>query len=230
MIVIKSQGIELEGGIDKVYLDAIRFRFDNNKLKINNDGSVYVPFKYFNNIEICYWSESLEELLNFVKFIFTKTDFAQNSTCGNHMHFKFNNTENAVALFSFKKFFKLFIKAYKERFKDNEKYMKRLKNSFCKAVYKESKIIRQLKSYEKNSSRYCAINLNAFNIHKTLEIRILPYFESYEEAKESITWLVKTVNEILNKNNCTIISENLNVAKVEDIDETVEIEKIKKIF
>jgi hypothetical protein len=67
------------------------------------------------------------------------------------------------------------------------KYLGRLQNRYCLAKYNTKIVISQIRSYDKNSSRYRAINLNSYNLNKTIEIRILPYFSSFDEAKKSIS-------------------------------------------
>ncbi|MEM5815512.1 MAG: hypothetical protein QXL14_00480 [Candidatus Aenigmatarchaeota archaeon] len=217
LIKVASIGIELEGGINRDDLEKIKEKYNaTERLAIGRDGSVYVSGKDIKDAEIKFWSESVQELLNFVKFVFNN-NFKQNSSCGNHMHFKFNDTYTAVALFSFKKFYKMFIREYIKKFNNNEKYLNRLKNNYCKASYKENIIIQQLINKQKCSARYTAINLNSYNVHQTMEIRILPHFDSYTEAKDSILFVVNTVQKILNslyeKNNILIVSKNIKINK-----------------
>lgn len=219
MLKIASVGIELEGGINYEDLEKIKEKYDTERLTIGRDSSVYVCDKYLKDVELKFYSESIQELLNFVKFVFNNADFKQNNSCGNHLHFKFNDTYTAVALFSFKKFYKMFIKEYVKKFNNNEKYLSRLKNNYCKATYREEIIIRQLINKQKCSARYTAINLNSYNVHRTLEIRILPHFSDYKEAEDSILFVVNTVQKILNslheKNNTLIVSKNIKINKHE---------------
>jgi len=133
------------------------------------------------------------------------------------VHFKFVNNEKAISIFSYKSTWTKFIKEYKKfayTFNDKnliDKYLLRLKNKYCLAKYETNVIISQLSTFQKNESRYRAINLNSYNIHQTLEIRILPYFQSFEEAKKAILWLIKTIDKIYNTQKSILFREEINI-------------------
>ena len=163
-------------------------------------------------------------MLKFVKLCFAK-GFTQNDTCGNHVHIKVN--DKIMGLFSYFKFFKTFEKEY-VKFAlsrlDSDKYLERLSNSYCRSFYSELTIKRQLTEYKKSSARYTMINLNSYNLHGTIEFRVLPHFDSYREAKESILWLYNTVKKILKKKNWL-----LNETKIRIIKHRIKSAKIKVI-
>jgi hypothetical protein len=218
---IKSIGIELEGGINREDLENLEEYCEKNNLLdyvvFGDDGSVVVKSKEIRNIEISFWHYDLDTFLKFVEYVFNKCNFEQNATCGNHMHFKFINNEKALSILSYATIWKKFISEYKKFAKslgDNllvEKYLSRLKNKYCLAKYDVNVVIEQLELHEKASCRYRAINLNSYNIHKTIEIRILPHFSNYEEAERSILWLIKTVDKIYSTANCTLSTKSIKL-------------------
>jgi hypothetical protein len=218
---IKSVGIELEGGINKEDLQNLKEHCEKNDLldyvAFGEDGSVVVRSKEIKNIEIKFWHYDLDTFLKFIEYVFNKCKFEQNSTCGNHMHFKFVDNQKALSILSYSRIWRKFINEYIEFAKswnDNslvEKYLSRLKNKYCLAKYDVNVVIEQLELHEKASCRYRAINLNSYNIHKTVEIRILPYFDNYEEAKKSILWLIETIDKIYSTANCTLSTKTIKL-------------------
>jgi hypothetical protein len=204
---IKSVGIELEGGINSDDLKKLKNFVKENNLSdyfgYGYDYSVNVSDKDYYNIEIRFWHYDLNIFFKFIEYVFNECRFKQNETCGNHIHLKFVDNEKALSVFSYKKAWEMFLDEYKKyaySFTDEKmnKYLKRLQNKYCLAKYNTKIVIKQLQSYEKNESRYRAINLNSYNLNKTIEIRILPYFNSFDEAKKSIEWLIKTIDKIYN--------------------------------
>jgi len=201
---IKSIGIELEGGLDEVEYqlleDYVREKELEEYYSVTSDGSVYVGEKDIDNIEIRFWHHNLKTFFSFIKKVY-ELGFEQNSTCGNHVHFRFTDTERAKSIFGYSPIWRLFVKEYVEYAnelgeKKWSKYMARLESRWCKPRYSKRAVIRQLSTPLRSRSRYKAINLNSFNLHGTLEIRILPYFEDYKEAKKSITWLIGVIDKL----------------------------------
>jgi len=203
---IKSIGIELEGGINSDDLRKLKNFVKENNLTdyfgYGYDYSVNVENKDYYNIEIRFWNSDLNVFFKFIEFIFDECKFKQNESCGNHIHLKFVDNEKALSVFSYRRAWKMFLDEYKKyayTFADEKtinKYLGRLNNRYCLAKYNTKIVISQLRSFEKNESRYRAINLNSYNINKTIEIRILPYFSNFDEAKKSIEWLIKTIDGI----------------------------------
>jgi hypothetical protein len=217
---IKSVGIELEGGIDREDLEILKKYCEKNNLldyvDYGEDGSVVVRSKEIKNIEIKFWHFNIDTFLKFIEYVFTKCGFEQNNTCGNHMHFKFINDNKAISIFSFRKIWKTFKQEYIKfvnSLEENlrEKYLKRLENKYCKFEYITDIVIKQLNSYDKNYSRYYAINLSSYNLHKTLEIRLLPHFDSYEEARTAILWLIETIDKIYSTTKCTLTTKTIKL-------------------
>jgi hypothetical protein len=205
---IKSIGIELEGGINSEDLKKLKNFVKENNLSdyfgYGYDYSVNVDGKDYYNIEIRFWNSDLNVFFKFIEFVFNECRFKQNDSCGNHIHIKFVDNEKALSIFSYRKSWKMFLDEYKKyaySFTDEKtmnKYLGRLENRYCLAKYNTKIVISQLRHYEKDSSRYRAINLNSYNLNKTIEIRILPYFSNSDEAKKSIIWLIKTIDKIYN--------------------------------
>jgi hypothetical protein len=216
---ITSIGIELEGGINKLDLEKLKYYIEKNELTKNfsfgSDGSVCVKNKYYPDAEIKFWHNDLNVFLNFLKYVFCECNFEQNNTCGNHVHFKFFDNRRAISIFSFRKTWKKFILEYKKFARSlndknlTDKYLARLKNKYCLAKYETNVVIAQLTTFDKDKNRYRAINLNSYNIHNTLEIRILPHFNSYEEAEKAILWLIETVDKIYSMQKSVLFSKKI---------------------
>jgi len=238
---IKSIGIELEGGINSNDLGKLKNFVKENSLNdyfgYGYDYSVNVSDKDYYNIEIRFWHYDLNIFFKFIEYVFNECKFKQNNTCGNHIHLKFLDDEKALSIFSYRKAWKMFLDEYKNfaySFTDEKtinKYLSRLNNRYCLARYSSKVVISQLRHYEKDSSRYRAINLNSYNINKTIEIRILPYFNNFDEAKKSIEWLIKTIDNIYNirksvMNKTTI---DLNFDNNRNFDYTIKKENIKDL-
>jgi hypothetical protein len=201
--MIKSLGIELEGGIDSPQMRIVSRWIRKNDLEDyfikKSDGSVTVSGMDIDNVELCFWHEDVDMVKAFLKVCYDN-GFTANSTCGFHVHLKAQNTREMVELFSFKKIQDMFLEEYKKHIAEmppeqKSKYQRRLTNSYCKAAYSESNVISALKNG--GSDRYRAINLNAFRNHRTMEIRLLPFQKDYSEAADSIDWLTTTINSIL---------------------------------
>ena len=237
---VKSIGIELEGGINSDDFKKLKNFVKENNLNeyfsYGYDYSVNVDGKDYYNIEIRFWHSDLNVFFKFIEFVFNECGFKQNSTCGNHIHLKFVDNEKALSVFSYRKSWKMFLDEYKKfayTFNDEKtinKYLSRLNNRYCLARYSSKVVISQLRHYEKDSSRYRAINLNSYNINKTIEIRILPYFNNFDEAKKSISWLIETIDKIYNirKSLMKKFSIDLNVEN-SNFDYTIKKENIKDL-
>lgn len=202
---IKSIGIELECGINrKNYSQLFRdVLLRENHLAVERDASVmvsgYHKSGYISNCEIKIWNTDIDCLLLAVKKLFVRYKIRQNSTCGNHIHVRFNsikwknliNDNNLSA----------FIEEYKIRF-NKEKYLNRLRNNFCLADNLERHIRNQY--FNDCGSRYIAINLKNILYQETdnlqtIEFRIFPYAENWKEIKENIIFLLIWINKHINK-------------------------------
>jgi Putative amidoligase enzyme. len=216
---IKSVGIELEGGINgdeyKTIKQALIKMQVIERFSFGEDGSVYVSGKDYKSIELKYYDDDLGRFLKVIKLVFN-SGFKQNNTCGNHLHFVFSDNEKALSIFSFSSVWKLFREEYKKLADEmmrlfgnkysniKQKYLDRLENKYCKGKYNINAVIQQITCKSKDWYRYRMINLNSYNIHGTIEFRILPYFYDSEEAKTAITWLIKTVDKIYSKSKAVL--------------------------
>ncbi|MEM2175619.1 MAG: hypothetical protein QXI58_08390 [Candidatus Micrarchaeia archaeon] len=197
---IESLGVECEGGIDYKDLDKLEKYIETNDLtdfySVTNDGSVLVYDKDIRDIEIRFYHYDLDIILDFLRYLFSECNFKTNSSCGFHVHVRFVNMEKAISLFSYEKVWEIFLNEYKKKFKDF-KYIRRLANRYCGAIYSEGDIVGQLDGLD--GYRYRAINLKAVYDHDTIEFRILPGMDSFTEAKNAILWLIDVIDSIINK-------------------------------
>ncbi len=160
---------------------------------------MFVRYKDIEDAEIKFWNEDLNTIFKVVNYLFNNCKFKQNETCGNHIHIRFENNDY-YKLFTFKKVYKYFIKCYTEKWNNYDKYILRLNNKYCKAIWKLEYINNQLKTHTtKSSKRYTAINFNSINLYNTLEFRIAPYFNNFEEFKEYVLWFIETIDKIIDK-------------------------------
>jgi len=233
---IKSIGLELEGGINKDDLLSFMKYINSSNLKKffsqGVDGSVCVDGKDFSAIELKFYHYKFETIKNVLKFLFENCNFVQNETCGNHVHFLFKDMNKAVSIFSLRsvqhEFFGEYVKFCDKMEKKlhTQKYFRRIENDYCRAIYRKKFVLLQLRSPSK-CARYTAINLNAFNVHGTIEVRILPYFSGYKEALESLQWLIKTIDGLYSTKKTYKVTESFEIKDWVLRDEfTIEIDKI----
>lgn len=209
MTQIKSVGVELECGINEdgendLY-EWVKEHGNPDNFELGGDGSVCVDDFDNCSCEIKYYSRDIEHMYKFLDVAFKYVK--QNSTCGNHIHVRFAKPREALALFGYREAFNMFKNRYVKAFGESGKYHARLRNRYCNGVsYNEDLAYDQIASDYRRESRYRMINLNSFNIHGTIEFRILPYFSGAEEAKEAIGKLLVIIDEVyaklLNSKNC----------------------------
>lgn len=210
--MIKNVGVELEGGIYEKALDLFVEKTKRNnfysRVSIGYDGSVNVyPSAYvhhwgdwYNNVEIRFWSDDIDELLFYVDSLFG-LGFVQNATCGNHHHFKFTSPL-ALSIMASSTFYNAFVREYKKfAMKKGEKYMKRIRNTYCKVPTNE----RELCLSVLGNDRYFALNFHSVFKHSTFEVRILPYADSYKEFEEMHIWLCRTLDRLIRKYKDTLL-------------------------
>jgi len=218
---ITSLGVELEGGISKSGLQKIKEYINNNNLNefysSSTDGSVEVSGCDISNAELRFWHTNISQVLKFVKKCFS-AGFTQNETCGNHIHIRV--PENILPLLELPSFYFSFIKEYKIKYANNEKFLGRLSNRYCSASYMGSRIINQLRRYS-SGNRYASINfLSLFEPQATIEFRIFPYCSSIEEYKEMVDWFIATVNKLIKKEfNKRLVAKQINVKTIPLTDE-----------
>lgn len=224
---LESIGVEVECGIGTQKLATLTRKYSTTgRFQPGTDGSVNVPspsgrpfdIGWIKNEEMRYWTVSKADLENFFKDVFTNNHTSDaltntstlgaltNSSCGMHVHLRMN--PNLMWQWSYGVTVRKFVSSYRTKFANNPKYMNRLRNHYSKANYNIRDAISQVTTSYKNSSRYHAVNLNAYTIapsRGTMEIRILPGANSATEAIEMINWIVKTVDDINIHPNKTLI-------------------------
>lgn len=204
---LESIGVEVECGISTQKLATLTRKYSpTGRFEPGRDMSVRVfsphssSVNWISDEEMRYWTVSQTDLENFFKEVFANNSTLgaiTNSSCGMHVHLRMN--PNLMWQWSYSVTVRKFISSYRKRFANNSKYMSRLRNHYSKANYNIKDAIDQITNNYKNSSRYHAVNLNAYTIapsRGTMEIRILPGANSATEAMEMINWLIKTVDDI----------------------------------
>jgi len=138
--------------------------------------------------------EELEKLIKFIELLW-RHGFAQNETCGNHMHLKFSNTFY-ISVFTVYDAVRDYLIAYHEKFKGRRKYMRRLMSRYSKNIESEEDIAINL-----TDDRYYAINLLSYFKHRsrTLEIRIMPYANDEHEYIDMLIFNIETIDRIVEK-------------------------------
>ena len=216
MRYIKYIGLELEGGMCEkglIHLSNI-MRGSGDRYYEGYDGSVHVPrpphceqhcelsnecdrffrYSWYNDVELKFMSDSLDEIREFVETVWS-LGFKQNETCGNHMHFSFNNNNlYMISLLSSWDFVKYYINKYINTYKSKEKYMRRLENNYCRAIKSHDDLIKNI-----TEDRYYMINFRAVYKHSTIEIRIMPYADNAEEYIEMLLFNVNTIESYLDR-------------------------------
>lgn len=205
---IHSLGVELEGGIsgDGYHKCEQHFKVDliDDKFQMGTDGTANSKkTQEMGNQEWRYWdfnNNNFQELFDMINYCYEQ-GWDAGPNCGFHMHIKFNGGSEAMkkylTLFSYPSFQKKFISRYVKDFGKNEKYMKRLNATYCVAEWSP----RLLDLQEKNigDSRRTAINLSAWARHRTIEIRLFPAQDSAEEAINSVKWVIRNIDEVIDE-------------------------------
>jgi hypothetical protein len=210
--VIESVGVEIECGIRKRAIRKLQAKYSSN-FEVTTDGSVEVyndklGRKWVHNAELKYWNTDIRKVLEFARDVF-KLGAKQNSTCGNHIHIRLSDQNIALILWDYS-FIQEFLQEYIKEFKDNRKYMDRLNNRYCRAYTNSKEVERNIKS---QFNRYYAINFfSVFERQNTVEIRLMPFAESFKEYKKQLLWTIRTIRKLLRKRRffkITIFDESL---------------------
>ena len=209
---LKSVGVEIEGLIGNIdpLTEALRDMLPSEepgsvyemegqygRLGIHEDGSI----RRFGElsvepIEITYWSTEPTEVWAFVDWLWRECEFHTNESCGTHVHVKPNGDPYVLAT---PYYIHSFLKAYRQRFSGNQRYLDRLKCQWCEPRYPR----RYWSSFWRNGSvdRYQAVN--PMSLEKvgegTIEHRILPHMENPAEFQDSVGWLADTSGAIIAK-------------------------------
>jgi len=209
---ISSLGIELECGFLRNYKSYILENVkDSRNVVFAYDGSVYVPKpieignyeevgEFQTGAEIKYYSNSKKDLNDFVQAVYEHGKAKTNDSCGFHLHVIFKDMDKWVKLLSNKNIQRAFYREFRKEFKGNTKYLRRLRNRYCKKRFDENSVIRSLNNYynwDNNSvGRYYGINLSALRKHGTIEFRLLPHQETFQEANRTLDWFVSTIKKL----------------------------------
>lgn len=202
MTKIVSIGVELECGINEGFKADFFTKFGNVlHAQEKCDGSVDVCDYDVGDCEITMWvaRTDISKLFEGIAFLYNAygESFETNESCGMHIHFKLDDMRYAVSALSYNDFQTKFFEDYKKKFNNSTKYLKRLSNDYCRAIYNIQDVFLQLNSSEKGSYRYKAVNLNSFPIHGTVEFRILPYMETLTEFRNAVQWMIEEVESLL---------------------------------
>jgi hypothetical protein len=220
---IKSVGVELEGGYCRDCIEPLLDQYrDRLHIDEDEDGSVEVGevtcSRHVRTIhdgvnedyddrdcieedgEIRAWVEveHLPLLFRFVEKLFRSGKFIQNDSCGNHIHLKFRR-DGAWKVFGQEITWDEFKRQYEYAFRTS-KYRARLNEHYCDGDWEEW--MPDLTDLDTNRSsdwdyRYKMINLRSMPVNGTIEVRVLPYFESATEAIRSYETMLNIVDNIV---------------------------------
>lgn len=216
---VKTLGVELEGGMlsssySKISRIFKKWNLDNN-VSSSYDGSIRRTSDWGTTLvsnELKFWAENLIDIKHFLDWAYKVGNVKTNSSCGFHLHVMF--VDHPYTLFSFarKEVVKQFHDAYIEKFHDNPKYLSRLENHYSKRNNFSNRFL--IESMTKGyGDRYVSVNFCSVAKHSTqveisgrfvrypgtLEFRVFPYQETSKEAYETVKWLIKTIDDILNR-------------------------------
>jgi hypothetical protein len=211
-------GIEIEGFIPINKYDKIREYCRLKNIDFGSDGSVHnnrmdIPepntithqelLSYYafeiRGMGLVYDIENKTEFFKMIKKLF---DFGikVNSSCGLHFHISFKQKSNFFKILSYN-----FINSFQENIKKiliNDYEKLRFSNDYCKPYKDKKDFIRattqQVYCLNKDCSRYQSINFNSYNIHKTIEFRILPATSKILKFKKYINFILKEIEDFLN--------------------------------
>ncbi len=199
---VESVGVEMEGGLCREKFDKIIEKYGSTRrLGIGSDASVRVYESdtvcekwWVFDAEIKYWSRSVVDVIEFADYVFS-LGFKQNSTCGNHHHFKFVLHPLVTTVLMSLEAIKMYKKLYLKVFGNNAKYVDRLKNKYC---YMQESVYDIILNF--TDTRYYAFNvLSYFESQNTLEIRIMPHAEDFVEYANQILFNVQALETIISK-------------------------------
>lgn len=145
---------------------------------------------------------TLEEAVNFLNKNWPDDMTAR---CGFHIHFSLKNIRYYGQLMN-KDFFDFFMGKMREWATDyccsNPQFWDRIENNnrYSRTSFSPEK---QIKATAKGDHRYTHLNY-CFAMHKTIECRLFPTFESAETAISALTALVNCVEGWLESNPCAI--------------------------
>jgi hypothetical protein len=203
---IVSVGVEVECGIrtDEHYRclqDWVNEHAEvADRFEMGSDGSVYISDCIHRSLELRYWTyvekfEWMERLLwqlwNIVKIV-------QNETCGNHVHLVVRDEYLPLLVYpQFVKYFQQVYLLFSARQTNPSKYYARTRGSYS-SFYRGNIEAQVIQQYRGGGSRYRVINYHSLSEwQRTLEIRIMPYAESFGEHLSQILFVLRTVENYI---------------------------------
>jgi hypothetical protein len=193
---IDKIGIEFEGGWDKRCIkpgDPAKSSRENREAGLHNygcnclaeknvhDGSVSCSGSW--NGEVPIGPNDPKEIDDMFQYY---PEYG-NRSCGLHVHVSFKRQYYYRRLMdpAFYEHFKTELKAWGERHGvKNSNFYSRLRGD-CHYCKDEWLMEQQVATTDKAGCRYAILNF-CYNLHKTLEVRVLPYFKSPETAKQAV--------------------------------------------
>lgn len=205
---VRSVGLEIECGIptQEGVRWVNRLAALDDRFVYGSDGSVHLPGCYDSDAELRYWVyiEEWSRLVNILRFLWQEIGIQQNSTCGNHVHLRLR--EDWTQILIHPRFVRYFQRCYLHfAMKQNnpQKYLARTVGNFS-AFYRwrrycdlEQQVI---DSYHTRGSRYRSINYWSLSeSQRTIEFRIMPHAENFEEHLRMILFIIRTVERYCRK-------------------------------
>jgi hypothetical protein len=204
---VASVGVEVECGIptrEGVMLVEALERSDN-RFSYGCDGSVSVPGCWDTDAELRYWVyvEEWGRMVTVLRWLWEEIEIRQNSSCGNHIHIRMKDDWMQPLIHP--RFIKYFQRSYlnfARKQSNPQKYIARTRSTYS-AFYRwrsyqdlEDQV---RESFQVSGSRYRSINYwSLHDSQRTLEFRIMPWAENFEEHLNMILFIVKTVERYCN--------------------------------
>lgn len=201
---VKAIGVEMEGG------------WIQRPESLYGDGSVRCSHPTTQcSGEISYHNSDPAELFKWMKRNFPSET---NETCGMHIHVSFINNLLYMKLME-KAFFEFFLSRMREwgkamadsgAMKDGDltNFQNRIsdRNTYTSSSYEPD---RQARPNSKNGYRRSHLNY-CYNLHGTIECRLMPMFSKFELAKDAVIVVAETMEEYLSKHRERPIILNLS--------------------
>jgi 8-oxo-dGTP pyrophosphatase MutT (NUDIX family) len=205
---VSSVGVEVECGIPTregvAWVEA--FERSDEMFVYGSDGSVSVPGCWDSDAELRYWVYVPEEWGRFVtvlRWLWEEIGIKQNSSCGNHVHVRMKDYWMQPLIHPrFVKYFQRSYLNFASKQSNPQKYIARARSTYS-AFYtwrSYQDLENQVReSYQVSGSRYRSINYwSLHDSQRTLEFRIMPWAENFEEHLNMILFIVRTVERYCN--------------------------------
>jgi hypothetical protein len=205
---VASVGVEVECGIpDREGVRWVEtFEMVDNRFSYGSDGSVSVPGCWDSDAELRYWAYVPEEWRRFVtvlRWLWEEVGIKQNSTCGNHIHIRMRNDwMQALIHPRFVKYFQRSYLNFATKQNNPQKYIARIRSTYSSFYRWRSyqDLENQVReSYQVSGSRYMSINYwSLHDSQRTLEFRIMPWAENFQEHLNMILFIVRVIERYCN--------------------------------